>query len=273
MGEIWDSISTFLSGGMVAFDWMWSLVTSFIGSDVNVVFADANVTAIINKSYSAVAAAGITIAFCITLYGLLQQSLDLQRELTLKQVVGPFLKFAFVAFAISNGLRILEGVVGIANKFISDIGIDSLNQVTLSVSQVLEGFLAKVLLVIPIAMFGLVGSLGATAVVFYNLIVTFIEVILRAIFMPVAMANLCGQHSPRAVGYLKKMLGCSLYFGAYLIVIPICASVCGALSINGIGSTPFLSWCLVTIICGVGGPFTVIGAASTAKAFINEALE
>lgn len=119
---------------------------------------------------------------------------------------------------------------------------------------------------------GVIPAFGLKIILFS----TQLEIVIRMIFAPIGLAGFANDsHRHEATRYLRKMIASGLYAMAIYITIFAVLKLSTAFTTTTNESTDILTWLTVNAgnrMVALAGPFAAIGAISTVKGIINEAL-
>lgn len=149
-------------------------------------------------------------------------------------------------------------------------------------SVVHSGLLAKIFTEFLPAMISMVGMVVAAAQIAMTVVSFRLDYLIRAMFMPFAIANVAhtGPNGP-GISYIKKFIGDMFFMGGVLLVINLAFAVCSPVTSGGMiaifdsndaGQMTFQGM-VSTMLLGIIGPFAAVGAVGALKQAIQAAFQ
>ena len=149
-------------------------------------------------------------------------------------------------------------------------------------SVVHSGLLAKLFTELLPAMISMVGMVIAAAQIAMTVVSFRLDYLIRAMFMPFAIANVAhtGPNGP-GISYIKKFIGDMFFMGGVLLVINLAFAVCSPVTSGGMiavfdsndaGQMTFQGM-VSTMLLGIFGPFAAVGAVGALKQAIQAAFQ
>lgn len=200
-----------------------------------------------------------------------------QSSWSIQQLGGPLLKLGAMFMVIENGQTIVNAVKEAGNGFI-DVCLGSLtpeNTTTVTMDQATLDMMKD--LKIGTALIFVIATLiiwVATSIVkfifIYKSIVYKIELILRISFTPVIMGDFWeGKHS-NGVRWLKKLFGCFMYGGSFILILIIGQHLGTTISLDGLTGDEDIWDSLLSIVYGCVVPIAMVGTLGAAKSACME---
>lgn len=244
----------------------------------------------ISTIYDFIQPIGLTLALCFALVEMIEAvTRSGSNNVTVEVVIMPLIKFGIAYLIIANGIEIISTILSGSNAFCDwvDSQFGAVDDFALTdTSLTVNGILAKILLEYIPSFISLLSQIIAALVVGVQLISIRLEVLVRAMFFPIAVADISGRGAySGGMRYVKNFLGNLFLLGTILIVIKLTYYVCVDLttfSISGVldswnakdpsgMASNLFSGVFSMIFNGLIGPFACISAISTVKSMIREA--
>ena len=247
---------------------------------------------IVSTVYDFMMPLGLSLALCLAVVEIMDAiTRSGTNNVTVEVVIMPLIKFGIAYLVISNGIEIISTVLGGSNAFCDwvDAEIGSVTPIELSPeSGIFNGLLTKILFEYIPSFVSLLSQIIAALVIGVQLVSIRLEVLVRAMFFPLAVADVSSKGaSGSGMRYIKNLFGCIFLLGSILIVIKLVYMISADLMID-FGSTVWSSFSQLTVegltegglklvnmlymvvFNGLIGPFACISAISTVKSMIRE---
>lgn len=194
---------------------------------------------------------------------------------TMQSLISPLLKFGACMFVIQYGADFVSRILGFGNWFIDTVAQDVEAQAAGLTDAEIEVFKdmnlgAAIAFLLGCMIFWLV-SMVVSVIFLYKAVVWKIEVVIRAGVTPVILGDVWEGKNSGAVRWLKKLAGCVMYGGAFLLVMKV-GSDLSADNFAGLGDAEDLvetGGLLLNCFGALAGmlviPIAEIGALSIAK--------
>lgn len=199
---------------------------------------------------------------------------------TVEIIVMPLLKFGCCYMVIMYGLDIISVSLGASNAFVTwvdgTIADQSFGDLATVGGSTVNGLLAQIFIELIPSLMSMLSQIIAGVIIGVQLVSIRIEVLVRSMFLPVAVASISqgGAGSP-GLRYVKNLIGNVFTLGAILLVIKLTYMVAGDIQAFQMDSGDVAQSIFMTIygivFNGVIGPFASIGAITTVKSLIREA--
>lgn len=183
-----------------------------------------------------------------------------------------------ISYILGGSVGLLNDVITLITDAETEKAAEDAAQAAESVNALIDGLGLLQLVFASIWVSGLkivnaIPTLGLKIILFS----TQLEIIIRLIFAPIGLAGFANEsHRHEATRYLRKMIASGIYAAAIYITIFATLTLSKSLTTPSVDNpSDILSW-LTTNVGNVAmqiiGPFAAIGAISTVKGLINEAL-
>ena len=275
-GWIWDAITNYAMGYNILYQLAKSLCTWSVGTG----------TEIVSTVYAYIQPLGVTLALCFAILEILDaMTRSGSNNMTLEIIIMPLFKFVIAYLVIAYGIDLIGLVLSASNTFCNwvDISIaDSSGSMDVASLDV-QGMLAKILVQYIPSLLSLLSQIIAALVIGVQLVTIRVEVLLRAIFLPIAVADISARGmNGSGMRYLKNFIGNIFLLGAILIVIKLTYAVCIDLQyfalagtiesgISEEGAVNLVTGIYMAVFNGLIGPFACVSAVATVKSLIREA--
>ena len=204
-------------------------------------------------------------------------------NVTAEIIVMPLLKFGIAYLIIAQGTEIISTVLGASNVFCDWVdtafGSTSFTDLTFGEASSFNGILTKIVFEAIPGLLSLLSQIIAMLIIGIQLITIRIEVLVRTMFFPIAVADVAGRGtSGSGMRYLKNLLGNIFLLGTILIVIKLTYMVSADImnfslsniSFSSEGAANLFNGIFAMVFAGLLGPFACISAITTVKSMIRE---
>lgn len=204
-------------------------------------------------------------------------------NVTAEIIIMPLLKFGIAYLIIAQGTNIISTVLGASNMFCNWVdgafGDISYTELTFGEATSFNGILTKIVFEAIPGLLSLLSQIIAMLIIGIQLITIRIEVLVRTMFFPIAVADVAGRGiSGSGMRYLKNLLGNIFLLGTILIVIKLTYMVSADimnfslsnLSFSSEGAANLFNGIFAMVFSGLLGPFACISAITTVKSMIRE---
>mgnify|MGYP005771528091 FL=1 len=278
----------------ILFGWIWEAIGNY-GLGYNILYqlakslctwSEGTGTEIVSTVYNYIQPLGVTLALCFAILEILEAMTRAgSNNMTAEIIVMPLFKFVIAYLVIAYGIELIGLVLSASNTFCDWVDTnfsDSLETME-EASLEIQGILAKILIQFIPSMLSLLSQIIAALVIGVQLITIRVEVLLRAIFLPIAVADISSKGTNSSgMRYLKNFIGNIFLLGAILIVIKLTYAVCVDLQdfalastieagISEAGAVNLVTGIYMGVFNGLIGPFVCVSAVTTVKSLIREA--
>lgn len=234
--------------------------------------------------YDYVQPLGLTLALCFAVAEMMEAVMRSgSNNVTAEIIVMPLLKFGIAYLIIAQGTEIISTVLGASNVFCDWVdtafGSTSFTDLTFGEASSFNGILTKIVFEAIPGLLSLLSQIIAMLIIGIQLITIRIEVLVRTMFFPIAVADVAGRGtSGSGMRYLKNLLGNIFLLGTILIVIKLTYMVSADImnfslsniSFSSEGAANLFNGIFAMVFAGLLGPFACISAITTVKSMIRE---
>lgn len=279
MGTLIGLLITMLVGGGIAFGQGYNMIFNIVQSLCT--WNNGAALTVTSIVYSYIRPIGLSLALGYSIIEILDGITRAgANNATPEIVVMPLIKFSICFLCIKYGIEIISTALGASNGFVNwvdnAIAGYSFGELASAGGSTVNGTLTKILVEWIPAIMSLLSQIIAGVIIGVQLISIRIEVLVRSMFLPVAVAGISqgGAGSP-GMRFVKNLIGNIFTLGAVLVIVKLTYMVTGdiqAFQIEsaGLAQTIFMSMYAI-VFNGVIGPFACIGAITTVKSLIREA--
>lgn len=199
-------------------------------------------------------------------------------NVTVELVVMPLIKFIMAYVFIMYGMALISATLGASNAFVDKIDEMiagySYTDFLMESDQEVNGTLSKIILQVLPGIFALISQIVACVIVAVQLISIRLEILIRAIFFPLACASIVhsGVTGP-GMRYVKNLIANVFILGGILLIVKLVYLLICDLTMSGViaGMSGIFLTIFGIIFNGLIGPFTCIGTITAVKSTLKEA--
>lgn len=204
----------------------------------------------------------------------MNQKLALEgRDLNMKSMFAPFLKFVCAVVAIRYSGEIVSYILSMNDNFVQHIADISSTTGELTPENIDNtGGFFLMLFVVFVCIIGLILSIILKLVWMYKAMLYQMEVYFRIALLPVAVADVySGMHS-NGIKYIKGFLALGIYAVSMIVVPNILIDISSSWAFSATGDDGNIFIALSGILTLLVAPFAALGATSVTKQLAKEAL-
>lgn len=248
-----------------------------------------NAYSMVEEIYRFIAPLAMTLALCFMILGILQAISRYGMEnITFTILMMPILRYVSCVVVIKYGLQMTGYIMSGSNSLVQQMNTititadaalkegEALDNLTKNKStlQIVASFIGRLLLEYVPALFSFVFQLCCGVLIAYQIITIRIEFLIRAAFMPLAVADIA-QSGVQGNGmkYIKRLIFTMFMLMGILATIKLTFYVVGSIGTTGFDNIFDEGWInkfITNMFIACVGPCCCVGAVTSFKAALNE---